>query len=106
MMTDTAYQRAFAEGALEARVSNHDKHLEAVNGSLAEISKALIATNKVLQTLVDQADTRETVLQEEAAKRASRGLARWSPYTKVFAVLAALSTAVSLAVTFITLLRG
>jgi hypothetical protein len=99
----SAYAKGVEAGEIAARLLNHDKHFEALNGSLKEIAKSLGLVTQGLQSINDQMETRDKVLKELEDARATKAARRWTPFTRVFAVLAAVSTLVSILVTVFTL---
>ncbi len=97
------YDRGVAAGEIAARLAGHDQHFAAINGSIADVAREMHALTLAVQRLGDQAVSRDaTVLTTAAAlkdaeeARRSLGESRWTPYTKGFAVLAALATAITL----------
>lgn len=96
MEPNEAYAKGVEAGEIAARLLNHDKHFEALNGSLKEIAKSLGMVTQGLQSINDQMETRDKVLAEVEQERIAKAAKRWTPYTRVFAAIAALSTIVSL----------
>jgi hypothetical protein len=107
---DDPYARGHAAGEIGARLASHDKHFAAINGSIGDLRDEMHSLTLAVQRLGDQAMAREaTVLVTAAALKDSEEARRigevaerdkseqsWSPWTRVFAVLAAIATAVGL----------
>jgi len=98
-----AYDRGVVAGEIAARLTGHDKHFESINGSLGKIALEMHELNMSVQRLGDQADANsKTVITTAAALKDAEEARRdksdqsWSPWTKGFAVLAAVATLVSL----------
>ncbi|HEY9411110.1 MAG TPA: hypothetical protein VIP77_16140 [Jiangellaceae bacterium] len=101
--TQDAYDRGAAAGRIDARLAGHDKHFESINGSLADMVREMHELTLAVQRLGDQAVSRDATVVTTAAalkdaEEARRGKAEqsWSPWEKVFAVLAALAAAVGI----------
>lgn len=110
---DEAYKRGRAEGEIAVRLDGHDRHFASINGSLEEISKAMQATTLALQGINNQMEAREVIATATTAalkaaedNRVRQAEQRWAPVTKVFAVVAAASTMVSLVTTLFLVLKG
>lgn len=73
-----AYDRGMVAGKVDARLADHDNHFASINGTLAEINNALNTLNLSVQRVGDKATNRDSM------------------WTKLFAVLAAISTAISI----------
>jgi len=105
-----AYERGHLAGEIAARLAGHDRHFAAINGSLERIAATLTAQTLAIQQLADQAKadavTRvatATALKDAEDARRDKGEQTWSPYSKVFAAIAALAAAT---VIYATLFRG
>ena len=112
MSEPTAYDRGVTAGEISARLSGHDEHLAAINGSLERVADELHGLKLAVQRLADQAVARDATVVTTAkalkdAEDARRNTAeqRWSPVAKVFAALGALA-AIAAVVGVILLLRG
>jgi ElaB/YqjD/DUF883 family membrane-anchored ribosome-binding protein len=97
------YDQGVTAGRIESRLAGHDKHFEAINGSIGKVASELHDIRLTVQRLADQAVSRDaTVITTAAALRdaeeARRRQAdqRWSPWQKSFAVLAAIGVVVGL----------
>lgn len=109
MTEPSEYDRGVTAGGIETRLSGHDKHFAAINGSLARMADELHGLKLAMQRLADQAVARDATVLTTAqalkdAEEARRSMAeqRWSPWQKTFAVLAAVSVLIGLYLT----LRG
>jgi hypothetical protein len=97
------YDRGVTAGAIETRLAGHDKHFEALNGSLARVADELHGLKLAMQRLADQAVARDATVittaaalkdADEARRRAADQ--RWSPWQKAFAVIATLGVVAGL----------
>lgn len=89
-MSTPEYQR----GQIDERLASHDKHFEAINGSLKEVAVNLADLNLGIQRLIDSAAAdRATVLTTAKAlkdaddARRDKGEARWSPVQRLIALI-------------------
>jgi hypothetical protein len=106
-MTETAqdaYDRGADAGRIEARLSQYDKHFQAINGSVADTARELHALTLAVQRLGDQADaSAATVLATASALKAADEARRdkteqsWSPIQKVLAAVAGIAALVGAA---------
>lgn len=99
-----AFERGHAAGAIAERLASHDRHFAAINGSLDRLASEMHALTLAVQRLGDQAVSRDATVVVTAAAlkdaeeaRRSKTESSWSPWTKGFATLAAVATAVGLA---------
>ena len=97
MTQGSEYDRGVLAGIIEQRLAGHDKHFEAINGSLARIATELGALTLSVQRLADQAVSRDATVKTtaealEKARMAQKDIAdqRWSPWQKGLAVLGGL----------------
>ena len=97
------YDRGVIANAIETRLAGHDRHFEAINGSIARVASELHDLKLAMQRLADQAVARDATVITTAsalkdADEARRHTAdqRWSPWQKGFAVIAALGVLVGL----------
>lgn len=91
---DAAYDRGLTDGRIDARLAGHDRHFDAINGSLARIANELHDLKLAVQRLADQAvsDATTRIATAEALEKAdlarrSRNEQRWSPVARLLAVL-------------------
>jgi hypothetical protein len=91
---DAAYDRGHAAGGIDARLAGHDRHFEAINGSLARIADEMHGLKLAVQRLADQAIARDATVVTTAAAlkdaeevRRATSESRWSPVSKLLAVL-------------------
>ena len=103
MSDDDLYQRGHIDGAISARLDQHDKHFEAINGSIAGLRDEMHTLTLAVQRLGDAMTAdRATVLTTAAALKDAEDARRdksdqsWSPWTKVIAVLGAVATAIGI----------
>jgi hypothetical protein len=106
-----AFDRGHTAGEIAEQLRRHEDHLAKINGSTEKTAQALVALGETqqqmalqLQRLADQAasDARTRVATATALKdadEARRNLddQRWSPFARVFAVVAGLAAATSVA---------
>lgn len=97
-MPEDDYQRGHAAGGINERLASHDRHFEAINGSLAQMAREMHNLTLAVQRLGDQAVARDaTVVTTAAALKEAEDARRdrtdrsWSPFAKLFAVLGAAS---------------
>jgi hypothetical protein len=104
------YDRGVTAGGIEARLANHDRHFEVINGSIVDGKNATVGLREeihqlrlAIQQLADQAKASaeaaiKTALALKEADEARRNSAdqRWSPWQKGFAVIAAVGVLVGL----------
>jgi len=102
-VTDDAYERGHRAGGIDQRLDEHDRHFNKINGSMQTVADRLHELTLAVQGLRAQAeaDARTRVATAAALKDADDARRRaseqtWSPWTKAFAVLAALASAVGL----------
>lgn len=90
-----AYDRGHVAGEIAARLTNHDKHFEMINGSLTDIAKRLGEFRLSLQKQNDlrEADQAMAVALATALKEMSDK--SWSPWAKAFTVLGIVSLLVT-----------
>lgn len=88
------YAQGVADGVIEQRLAGHDKHFEAINGSLTRIATEMAALTLAVQRLADQAISRDATVKTtaealEKARVTQKDVAdqRWSPWQKGLAVL-------------------
>jgi hypothetical protein len=104
------YERGIAEGQILSRLANHDEHFAAINGSIDRLGGEMHTLVLSLQKFTDAADSRDAVATASAkavidAETARRVAAehKWSGFQKLFAVVAALAAAITIAGVVITL---
>jgi hypothetical protein len=103
---DAAYDRGLTDGRIDARLANHDRHFDAINGSLARVADEMHDMKLAVQRLADQAvsdattriATAEALEKAEVARR-SRNEQRWSPVAKLLAVLGVIVAVAAVVVT-------
>jgi len=88
-------------GQISARLEGHDRHFEAINGSIAKVAAELHVITLTMQRLADQAAARDATTVATSQARRDAGEAQrytaadnWSRWQKVFAVLAAIGVVV------------
>lgn len=95
---DDAYDRGHIAGEIAARLAGHDRHFEAINGSLADIANEMHALTLAVQRLGDQAISRDATVVTTAAAlkdaedaRRAKGEQTWTPFARTIAVLGGLA---------------
>jgi len=99
--TQDAYERGTVAGEISARLAGHDRHFAAINGSLDRLANEMHALVLGVQRLGDQAEasaatvvtTARALANAEQARR-EQGDRTWSPWQRLFAVVAAVAAAV------------
>jgi hypothetical protein len=104
----TSYERGVVAGEISARLLEHDRHFEKINGSMERVADELHDLTLAMQRLGDAAASdRATVITTAAAlksaeeARRDQGEQRWSPLTRLAVIagtLAALGTVAGLIV--------
>ena len=81
------FDRGVAAGTIAARLDQHDKHFEAINGSIADVAKELHGINLTIQRQGDQAQSRDeaAMIVARALKEASEK--RWMPLSRLGALI-------------------
>jgi hypothetical protein len=97
------YDVGHAAGAIDARLAQHDRHFEAINGSIRDVASEMSAMKLLLQRLADSADSdRRTVvttasaLKDAEEARRSTTTDRWSPWQKGAVIIGAIGTVVGI----------
>ena len=92
------YDRGVVAGQIDQRLAQHDKHFEQINGSLGDVARELHVMGLAVQRLADQAESRDaTVIKTAAAlkdaedARRAQGETRWTPFTRVIALVGAIA---------------
>src|ERR1035437_2453338 len=88
--TSDAYDRGHIAGEISQRLSQHDDHLVAINGSVGDTAKALDRLTMTVQRLADAADADRAKavalavgLREADEARQQKSGERWSPLTRL-----------------------
>lgn len=99
MTESEEYKRGHDAGGIAERLAGHDRHFEAINGSLADLVEEMHELTLAVQRLGDQAVSRDATVITTAAALKDADAARrdkteqsWTPFTKFLAVLAGLVT--------------
>lgn len=95
---EVAYERGHLAGEIAARLANHDRHFDRINGSIEKTAAALIALEKATQRLADEAKasaatviaTAEALEKADVARR-DKSEQRWSPHARTIAVIGAVA---------------
>ena len=102
-MSESEFDRGHVAGQIEARLAGHDRHFAAINGSLGRIAEEIAQMTLALQRLGDQAVSRDatvlttaSALKDAEEARRDKSQQTWTPWTRVFAVIAALATGLSI----------
>jgi hypothetical protein len=88
---ELAYRRGVEAGEVEARLASHDRHFAGINGSLADIAREMQQLALAVQRLGDQALARDSVALAITSALKERSERAWSPFVRMFAVIAALA---------------
>jgi hypothetical protein len=103
MAESAEFDRGHMAGGIEARLAGHDRHFEAINGSLAKMADEMHLMTLGVQRLGDQAEAAaKTVVTTAAALKDAEEARRnateqsWSPIQKALAVLGSLIAAAGL----------
>jgi hypothetical protein len=93
-----AFARGVDAGRIEARLDGHDQHFQSINGQLVKIFERLSSMDAGVQLLAQQAISRDaTVITTAAAlkdaeeARRQKTETRWTPLTRMVAVIGALA---------------
>jgi DNA anti-recombination protein RmuC len=105
-VSDDDYERGHLAGEIAARLADHDRHFEKINGSMERVATELHALNLNVQSLADQAKadavtrvaTAQALKDAEEARR-NKDEQAWSPITRLFAVIAAIGVVAGMALT-------
>jgi len=96
---ESAYNRGRESGSFEARLESAEEWLDALNGHLADVAEQLRGFGLTMQGLADRFDAAaQTAIATAAALEKAEVVRRknaeetWTPLTRIFAALAALST--------------
>lgn len=88
----------YNRGKIEERLASHDKHFEVINGSMKEVAENLAKLNLGIQRLIDSsaADRATVITTAQALKNADdarrdRGNAKWTPWQRLAAGIAAIA---------------
>lgn len=97
------YERGHNAGGIAERLASHDRHFEAINGSMADTVRALEALTLAVQRLSDQAISRDATvvttakaLKEAEEARRDKTNQSWSPLARISAVAATIATLIGL----------
>jgi hypothetical protein len=97
------YDRGHLAGGIEERLSSHDRHFVAINGSLERIADEMHAMAMAIQRLADQsiADAATRVTTAAALKDADEARRitqdqNWSPVSRAIALVGAAVAVASL----------
>jgi hypothetical protein len=100
---DDAYDRGHAAGGIAERLAGHDRHFAAINGSLADLVREMHNLTLAVQHLADQAEanartvvTTAAALRDAEQARRDTDERRWTPFQRLFAVVAAVAAAVGI----------
>lgn len=106
------FERGHAAGEIAARLAEHDKHFQTINGSLERIASNLALQTLALQRLADQNVSRDaTVITTAAALKEAEEARRdkvtqsWTPIAKALAILGSSVTVVGLVISLILATR-
>lgn len=110
--TNEDYDRGHRAGGIAERLDSHDRHFEAINGSLADIARELHALNMNTQRLGDQADanaktvvTTAAALKDAVQARQNQADQSWSPMARMISVLSGLAALAAVIGLFLALAK-
>lgn len=103
---DPIAQAAFERGQIVARLDEHDRRFQGINGSQARAAESLAKIEMTVQRLADQAEAREaTVITTAAALKAAeetraaaivaareKSEQSWTPLTRMYAATGVLAS--------------
>lgn len=96
--TDQAYIRGVTAGEIAARLAGHDKHLGAINGSLADLVVRFDGLRADVQRAADRTEeSARTVAASAKAVRAA-GERAWLPWSRIISLVAAAASLVAIIV--------
>lgn len=95
-------------GQISARLAGHDRHFESINGSIAKVGAELHVITMAVQRLADQAVARDATTvatakalrEADETRRANEG-DTWTPWQRMFAVIAACAALVGIGATLL-----
>lgn len=91
-----AYRRGQAEGVVNERLDQHDRHFAAINGQLGSVAARMQDLVLSVQRLADQqASSIEQTRQVNTALR-EQSVRAWSPWAKAISVAGVLLTFVTI----------
>jgi hypothetical protein len=109
--SNEAYDRGHLAGEVATRLGNHDRHFEAINGSLDKIAREMHTLTLGVQALVQRADsdaatriTTAAALKDAETVRRDKSDSSWSPWARIIALVGGLA-GVSAIVGLILVLR-
>ena len=102
-MPDTEYSRGREAGTTETRLEGHDDRLHAINGNIANFVEQMGEIKLLLQSVKDtvRANTEAALatavaLEKAESARLKKAEESWDPMTKLFAIVAAISSVVAI----------
>lgn len=114
MTQESEFDRGHIAGGIAERLASHDRHFEAINGSIADVARELAGLKLGVQRLADQAvaDAKTRVTTAEAVEKARKEAAdaleservvrrersdqSWTPWQRLLAVIAGLGVVISI----------
>lgn len=103
-------QEAYKRGRVDARLDQMDRHFETINGSIEKTANELHGVLLALQRISDQqvanaatVVTTAAALKDAEEARRARTEQSWSPWQKLFAVVAAVGVPVGLVLAWLAL---
>ncbi len=102
-MPDTEYSRGREAGTTETRLEGHDDRLNAINGNISRFAEEMADVKLLLQSVKDTvrsgteaALATAAALDKAESARLKKAEESWDPMTKLFAIVAAISSAVAI----------
>jgi hypothetical protein len=95
---DRSFAAGHAAGEIAARLAEHDRHFERINGSMEHVAEELHNVVLGIQRLGDAADAdRQTAritaaaLKEQEQARRDKSETRWTPMSRLITVIVAVA---------------
>jgi hypothetical protein len=89
-----AFIRGETAGNISARLADHDRHFEAINGSIRKLANGVEELNLSVQRIFDviQSNEKKIIATADALKEAEEARRdnielRWSPFAKIMTVV-------------------
>jgi hypothetical protein len=99
-----------AAGRIAERLADHDAHLTRINGSMERVADELAQVKLILQGLADAANadrstvlTTASALKDADAARREKSDVRWSPYSRLLALVVALAAVAAAVIAWLAL---
>jgi phage-related minor tail protein len=101
-MTSQEYDRGHVAGGIDERLNEYGRHFTKINGSIDRFTDEMRQVRMAVQGLTDAADadrataiTLAAALEKAETARRHAAEKSWTPFTKAFAIIAALGVLVT-----------